>query len=104
LYLIPYTFRKQAWHHLDYPSDHRLVWIDITYENTFGFTMNELVRPQARRLRCNDPRIVHKSEYKRQLLQHQTHVRLFKLQQTATSPMSLAQAIQLENIHREMRE
>ena len=36
-------------------SDHRALWIDLSYTNAFGHTMPPLARPQARRLTCKHP-------------------------------------------------
>ena len=44
-----------------FPSNHRLLLVDFTYDNAFGFRMPALVFPQARRLKCQDPRIVKKT-------------------------------------------
>ena len=41
----------------EFPSDHRALFIDISYNNAFGHNMNNIIRPKARRLKCNDPRI-----------------------------------------------
>ena len=39
-------------------TDHRTLWVDITYNMAFGHNMAPLVKPQARRLQCKDPRLV----------------------------------------------
>lgn len=39
-------------------ADHRCLWIDIPYEVAFGSKVPSFIRPEARRLRCHDPRIV----------------------------------------------
>ena len=38
-----------------FPSDHRALWVDITMSNICGSTMAQVLHPQARRLKCNDP-------------------------------------------------
>jgi hypothetical protein len=40
-----------------FPSDHRCLWIDTTYDNAFGYNMPRTVKPTARRLKSDDPRI-----------------------------------------------
>ena len=39
-------------------TNHRTIWIDLTYCQAFGHNMLPVVNPQARRLQCNDPRSV----------------------------------------------
>jgi hypothetical protein len=39
-------------------TDHKCLWIDITYITAFGHNMPAIVRPSARRLYCRDPHIV----------------------------------------------
>lgn len=40
------------------PTDHRPIWIDIKFQDVFGYSMKELVPPQMRRLKHEDPRVV----------------------------------------------
>ncbi len=42
------------------PSDHRDLWIDITYSSIYGHALDPLRHPIARKLKTNDPRLVHK--------------------------------------------
>jgi hypothetical protein len=39
-------------------TDHRTLWVDISYENAFGHNMDPITKPQAWRLQCKDPRLV----------------------------------------------
>jgi hypothetical protein len=39
-------------------SDHRALWIDISFKNVFGHHMPPIVRAPARRLNCNDSRVM----------------------------------------------
>jgi hypothetical protein len=39
-------------------TDHRCIWIDISYITAFGHNMPPIIRPKARRLHNKDPRIV----------------------------------------------
>jgi hypothetical protein len=36
------------------PSDHRMLWLDITYASSFGYAPAPLLRPKARKLKAND--------------------------------------------------
>jgi len=40
------------------PSDHRALWIDIPLEALGWFTIPESIPLKARRLKCNDPRVI----------------------------------------------
>ncbi len=42
-----------------HPSDHRALWVDIDLYTTFGGISAPLWRPRIRRLKLEDPRIVH---------------------------------------------
>jgi hypothetical protein len=39
-------------------TDHRCLWVDISYEQAFGHSMPTLFKPKARKLHCRDPRLV----------------------------------------------
>ena len=39
------------------PSDHRALWVDISYSTAFGHNMPPISKPQARRLTCKHPTI-----------------------------------------------
>jgi hypothetical protein len=39
-------------------SDHRCLWFDVLINSIFGHEMPPTNKPQARRLKCNDPRVV----------------------------------------------
>jgi hypothetical protein len=40
------------------PSDHRLLWIDFTYQDAFGFSIPPHVAPSARWLQTKNPKLV----------------------------------------------
>jgi hypothetical protein len=46
--------------YVDAGSDHLCVWVDIAYEAAFGYNPPPCKKPQARRLKMMDPRIVEK--------------------------------------------
>lgn len=58
--------------------DHRVLWLDISYELVFGHNLYPADRPRARRLQCRDPRIV--SKY---LHTYSRHLEKFRLPQRA---------------------
>ena len=39
-------------------TDHRCLWVDITYKKAFGHNVAPLHKKQARRLHCKDPRLI----------------------------------------------
>ena len=42
------------------PSDHRVLWIELKYDSAFGHHADPLKYKQPRRLKADDPRLVHK--------------------------------------------
>jgi hypothetical protein len=40
------------------PSDHRCLWVDLSFTMAFGHNMPPLCKRQPRRLHCKDPRLV----------------------------------------------
>jgi hypothetical protein len=53
----------QAGGYFDYDAvfqgtDHRCIWVDITYVNAFGHNIPAIIKPISRRLKCKDPRTV----------------------------------------------
>ena len=53
-------------------TDHRCIWIDISFATAFGHNMPHISRPAARRLHCNDPRLVknYVSKYEKFIFQN----------------------------------
>ncbi len=41
-------------------TDHRMLWVDFPMEHLFGGNLHLLWKPQIRRLKCQDPRIVNR--------------------------------------------
>ena len=41
----------------EFPSDHRAIWVDISFDNVFGHKIPKLIIPQARKLKSDDPRV-----------------------------------------------
>ena len=64
------------------PSDHRGLWIDINYQKVFGFITDMPVRPNARRLKTNDPHVVTKWQqvYSSYLIKHRLPQRQYALE------------------------
>jgi len=44
-------------------TDHRCLWIDVSFINAFGHNMPPLFRPQTKRLHCRDPRLIDNFTY-----------------------------------------
>ena len=42
------------------PGDHRGIWIDVHQRHVLGYKMSDIPRAEARRLKLEDPRVVHK--------------------------------------------
>ena len=83
-----------------FPSDHRLLYMDILYDNAFGYKMPQMVKPPERRLKCNDPVTKKRwqSLYKEYIKEHNIDERIFKLEAEAESPLTKAQAKEYENL------
>ena len=66
----------------DSPSDHRALWIRINEADAFGYAMEKLEQPQARRLTLEDPRVVRRwiEVYKAYLMDNRVIQRAFNLQ------------------------
>jgi hypothetical protein len=75
-------------------SDHRMLWIDVQVDSTIlGTSEIPLWKPMARRLKCNDPRLVER--YK-----HAEYPQFFsKVLQTATTTISNNH----QSIHQELK-
>ena len=82
------------------PSDHRCLWLDIPFSIAFGHDLPPVVQAPARRLKCNDPRIVKRylDSYSSFLLSHWLVDRAFDLQGQATYPLSPALHSEWESI------
>ena len=82
------------------PSDHRPLWIDIRYENAFGYKMSEIINPVARRLKSNLPKVRNKfnQDYKQFIRKHHLEERLYSLQSRLTEPISINDAKEYESI------
>ena len=84
----------------DFPSDHRAIWMDISQENAFGSNTMKVIRPQARKLKSNDPKVRNKfiSDYERFLTRNNAVTQLYSIQQSITIPLNKTLAQKLEHI------
>lgn len=73
-----------------FPTDHRALWVDITMENLCGSTMAPILAPQARRLKCNDPKTQGKwiNLYHKYLNERNAIARAYMLQSNLQQPLS----------------
>jgi len=62
-----------------FPSDHRCLWVDLSFLTAFGHNMPPLHKRQPRRLHCRDPRLV--QNYVRLFHQYAGPLGLFRLVQ-----------------------
>ena len=64
------------------PSDHRGIWVKVKEDSVFGYSMEKLTPPLARRLTLEDPRVVKRwiGIYKELLLTNKLPQRAFNLQ------------------------
>ena len=82
------------------PSDHRTLWLDISYENAFGYTMPPILNPISRRLKSNIPssRNRFNQDYKSFIQRHHLEARLYSLQEKITLPILPLDAAEYEKI------
>lgn len=72
-------------------TDHRTLWVDITYNIAFGHNMAPLVKPLARRLQCKDPRTVanYICKYEEIIKKHQLISRALALEEQSKQHFNL---------------
>ncbi len=72
-------------------TDHRCLWIDISYITAFGHTMPAIIKPSARRLHCRDPRLVdnYVRIFKKIIVQHNLLSKVRKLKELSAHPLCL---------------
>ena len=82
------------------PSQHRAVWIDMSYNALTGHPEPPTVRPLARRLRLNDPRVVRRyiKSLKTHFHRHNLFSRATNLLVTTTGRLTVEQQEELEAI------
>ena len=84
------------------PGDHRGIWLDIPQSSILGYRMADIPTAKARRLRLDDPRVVHRylGILHRYFQQHKIYKRLRKFRQTwiPSRPLTPAQAKEYEEI------
>jgi hypothetical protein len=81
-------------------TNHRTIWIEVTYLHAFGHNMPPIIRPQARRLQCKDPRCVDNyiKILEKYIDQHGLLTKAQLLQQNSTHPLSLEEQQQYEEL------
>jgi exonuclease III len=69
----------------DFPGDHSLLWLDISYESALGHNPPTPTNPDARRLQLNKPKVVKRylDLYEEQVNQLKIPQRQFRLESTA---------------------
>lgn len=65
------------------PSDHRALWLDISYDNAFGFNPPKVTTSAARALKTNNPSVRKKwiAAYEEYLRKQKAHQKIFTLEQ-----------------------
>jgi hypothetical protein len=89
-----------------FPSDHRCLWIDITTANAYGYKPPRSYKPNARRLKSDNPTVRNKwlQVYESFIRNNGLHTRQYKLEASITGPMSQAQINEYESIRRKRLE
>jgi hypothetical protein len=70
-------------------TNHRVLWIDITYKSMYGHTLPPIICPIAKWLKLLDPRIVQRyiKTYHEWIETHQLDILAFDLQHRSTYPL-----------------
>ena len=65
-----------------FPTDHRCLWVDISFNNLFGHNMPRLYHANARRLQSDNPKVAKKfcNIYTTFIRQRSLHTRIFQLE------------------------
>ena len=68
----------------EFPSDHRLIWIEVPFSTAFGYEMPPLSSPAARRLKLQDPACVQKfiAAYETFIRSHSLHLQAYEIQES----------------------
>jgi hypothetical protein len=86
--------------HLLTGADHCTLWIDVSFVNAFGHVMSTIAKPKARRLHCQDPRVVYNYVRRYEVLaqQHQLLPKIEDFMCRAQYPLSLSLQEELETL------
>ena len=81
-------------------GDHRPLFVDITIASTLGVNLSPSKSPSARRLKLNDPRIIHNYnvKLKHYFSHHSLALQVQKLQDRVTYPLSSSAATEYERL------
>jgi hypothetical protein len=77
-----------------------LPWIDTTCQVAYGNKIPDIVQAPARRLKCDDPRIVNKfnGNYVNYLKQHKLGAKVQQLRQQLSGELTKEQQLEYERI------
>jgi hypothetical protein len=83
-------------------GDHRPIWVDITKKSLLGLQLAKLPSFNARRLKCQDPRVVsrYNSVLEKFLTTHGVYNRIYNLFHNFSTPLTLDQEIEFEKLDR----
>ncbi len=90
----------------EFPSDHRALWCDISYDNAFGYKMQKIVVPSARRLKCDDPRVRNKwiELMKGEVRKRKLDERIFRVEASMMLPLPKHLADEYDAILKQRRQ
>lgn len=96
------TLQLSAGGYMDFgsfPSDHRAIWIDLTFSSAFGCNMPEIIKPQMRKLKSNDPIVRNKwiELYKMKLREHKAFQLQYTCEEMANSGAPTYQIIRMQH-------
>jgi hypothetical protein len=81
-------------------TNHRTLWIELSFMAAFSHNMPEIVRPKMRRLQCKDPRSVDNyiRKYKEIILKQDLLQRAKELEKLATYPLDTQTQVMYEEL------
>jgi Reverse transcriptase (RNA-dependent DNA polymerase) len=81
-------------------TDHRCLWLDISFTVAFGHNMPAIIKPVTRRLHCKDPRIVTNftKRYETLAKRYKLRERVEALDSIATYPLALEHQYEYETL------
>jgi hypothetical protein len=81
-------------------TDHRCLWMDVTFVNAFGHNLPAISRPAAQRLHCRDPRVVanYQKRYEKLAIRYKLRERAVALDNVASYPPSMSLQYEYETL------
>ena len=88
----------------EFPSDHRAIWVDLSYDNAFGHKMPKIISP--RKLKSDDPRTRNRwiELYKSFVSSNKLNQKIFDLEKSIYLPITNQHVYEYEKIRKKRDE